>query len=131
MTRTLESILSRTKSTIIVDNFELPRMRLSGTLDSNHERGTIFQIREINVRLAQLAKSDGRLIINDIQYLQSTIGIRKFAIPQLRFNFYQPYSQSACAAITGSVNAIISADYGRSTSISHRFRRHTLGWNSW
>ena len=67
--------LKSLKTVIIQNNFEMPSFRLLGNLDCYDHRGATNFLMRINLEFSNEAKNNENLLINDINYISSLLGL--------------------------------------------------------
>ncbi|TMX34360.1 HAD-IIIC family phosphatase [Vibrio sp. Hep-1b-8] len=108
----VDAIVSKTKASVVLNSLEHFSYRINGNIESTLPGGSVRFINEINVDLAKLAESNPRLVINDINYLSSKVGLENWRDDQSYFAFKQPYTQRAITEIARSFSAIVSTFKG-------------------
>jgi FkbH-like protein len=113
-----KSIWSSIKKTfdcyIIQNNFEFPVFNSLGNLDSSKIFGKINYINKLNAKLFEYAQGNKNLIIQDINYMSSQMGLEKWNNDTFFFNYKYVLSHEAIEALTKNIFKIIESIYGNS-----------------
>ncbi len=108
-----QSLAERFGCTVIQNNFELPYFRLLGNSDFSNIHGRINFINRLNDRFCAYAQSHGNFFINDINYVSSVYGIKKWADPGDWYRYKYALSVSAIPDFAFNLAHIIKAVYGK------------------
>ena len=101
------------KCTIIQNNFEQPYYRLLGNSDLTDIHGRLNFINRLNDRFCQYAQTHENFFINDINYVSSVFGIKKWADPGDWYRYKYALSVTAIPDFAFNLARIIKAVYGR------------------
>ena len=101
------------KCTIIQNNFEQPYYRLLGNSDLTDIHGRLNFINRLNDRFCQYAQTHENFFINDINYISSVFGIKKWADPGDWYRYKYALSVTAIPDFAFNLARIIKAVYGR------------------
>ena len=101
------------KCTIIQNNFEQPYYRLLGNSDLTDIHGRLNFINRLNDRFCQYAQTHENFFINDINYISSVFGIKKWADPGDWYRYKYALSVSAIPDFAFNLAHIIKAIYGK------------------
>lgn len=98
---------------IIANNFELPYYRLMGNLEFADIHGRINFVNRLNLYMAEFAQSKKNFYINDIMYLSSEFGCKRWADPFYWHAYKYACSVEAIPALAFNIASIIKAIYGK------------------
>lgn len=98
---------------IIQNNFEQPWYRLLGNKDFSDVHGRVNYVNRLNARLCEYAQTHNNFFINDINYMASCYGLRKWSDP-----FYWHMYKYACAVpaipeLAYNIANIVKSVYGK------------------
>ncbi|MEH7503783.1 HAD-IIIC family phosphatase [Neobacillus drentensis] len=99
--------------TIIQNNFDFPRNRSLGNLDTVKHFGITNFINRLNLKFADYAQSNSQLLINDINYLSSWIGLEKWHDLSMWFSYKYAVSYEAIPSLAKNISMIIKSIYGK------------------
>ena len=99
--------------TIIQNNFEFPRNRSLGNLDAVKHFGVTNFINRLNLKFAEYAQSNSQLLINDINYLSSWIGLEKWHDLSMWYSYKYAVSYDAIPSLAKNLSIIIKSIYGK------------------
>lgn len=109
-----EAIGKKFSCPVVQNNFELPYLRVLGSLDSSDVRGRTSFILRMNEGFAGYARSHTGFHINDINYLSADYGLRRWSDP-LYWHMYKYFlCTDAMPAYAFAVSNIIKSVYGLS-----------------
>lgn len=108
-----QALSERFKCTIIQNNFEQPYFRLLGNSDFANIHGRVNFINRLNARFCAHAQSHQNFFINDINYVSSVYGIKKWADPGDWYRYKYALSVSAIPDFAFNLAHIIKAVYGK------------------
>lgn len=109
-----DKIESSLGAVIVQNNFDLPRERPLGNLDSSAVFGRINYVTRLNQAFAERARRDSRFFVNDIQYLSAQVGLTQWFDFNCWYSYHMAVSPTGSVALAQSVAAIIKASYGKS-----------------
>jgi len=98
--------------TIIQNNFDLPHVRTLGGLDTNELYGETNYIMHLNLEFAKEAREKNELIINDIFYLSSRLGLDYWHNPDYWFGYKMAITPQASIHLSHLVVNLIKGIYG-------------------
>lgn len=81
---------ARLKTRIVQSNFELPSDRALGNYDGLASYGRVAYVREVNACLR--ARATGRVVLFDLEYAASRVGLDRAIAPKSQFLTKQPFS---------------------------------------
>jgi FkbH-like protein len=110
---TIDALLARSRATVIVNTFELPNYRMSGNLEAVADGGMVRYIHTLNQRLADLARDNARVILNDTNYLSAKVGLENWRDDQGYIAFKQPFTSRAVVEIARSLASLILVIQGK------------------
>lgn len=112
LTAFLQSALGLGAS-VIVNNFEFPRVRVMGNYEAYGQSGSVRFISKMNLFLADYALREPNLFLNDVNYLSAWYGLERYSDPSY-YNAYK-YAQepSAIPLLAHSVASIIQSLSGK------------------
>ena len=99
---------------IIQNNFEFPIFNSLGNLDSSRVFGKINYINKLNAKFFEYAQGNKNLIIQDINYMSSQMGLEKWNNDTFFFNYKYVLSHEAIETLTKNIFKIIESIYGNS-----------------
>jgi FkbH-like protein len=99
---------------IIQNNFDLPRLRPLGNLESFEQYSRVHFLLRLNSEIAKYARSHSRFAINDILYLSAQIGLDQWFDYSYWYNYHMALSPTATVALSQNVASIVKSIYGRS-----------------
>lgn len=99
---------------VIQNNFEMPDYRTLGNYDSYSFLGRTHFILEINRMISEFAKNNKWFHINDINYLASWLGLRKWSDRSFWYSYKYCLSAEAIPYLSFNISNIIKAIYGKS-----------------
>ncbi len=108
-----QALSDRFKCVVIQNNFEQPYFRLLGNSDFTNIHGRLNFINRLNDRFCRYAQSHQNFYINDINYVSSVYGIKKWADPGDWYRYKYALSVSAIPDFAFNLAHIIKAVYGR------------------
>jgi FkbH-like protein len=97
----------------IQNNFDLPRFRPLGNLDSSAGFGKVRFLQRMNEEFVRYAKTHVRFLINDIFYLSAQVGLAEWSDYQYWYSYHMAVSPLAAVAIAKSVASLIKSVYGK------------------
>lgn len=112
-----ESIQKMHPCTVIQNNFELPDARIFGNYDLTLQSGNVAQIHRLNRALAEQARTRSWLILHDLNYLASQVGLHAWHDPSRWFSYKLAITQQATGALAQSLGSLIGARYGQSKKV--------------
>lgn len=112
--RSIWNSLKKYNCPIVQNNFDLPINRCLGNLDCYDVHGETYLINKLNLSFASEAQKDSSLILNDINYLSATIGLKKWFDLNLWFKAKYAISFDAIPTLANNISAIISSLFGLS-----------------
>ncbi|MDE6035421.1 MAG: HAD-IIIC family phosphatase, partial [Ruminococcus sp.] len=111
------SLVEKFSCPIIQNNFELPLYRHTGNYDGWGYSGTGTFINRLNVMLSDYARRNNGFYINDINYLSSAIGLRKWHDAEAWFLYKYAMRVEVLPEVAYSVACIIKSVYGRNQKV--------------
>ena len=112
-TKLWESLSARYGSAIIQNNFEKLPYRLLGNSDVSDYRGRLSFTAELNRRFYEYSSSHESFYINDIDYVSSCYGIKRWASAADWYRYKYAMSVSAIPEFAFNLSHIIKALYGK------------------
>ncbi len=100
---------------IIQNNFELPANRSLGDLDFYEFRGQTNFIGQLNLKLAAAAQKDDFLMINDIHYLASWIGLERWHDSKIWYLYKYAMAFEAIPHLAHNLAKVIGSCFGKSS----------------
>jgi FkbH-like protein len=98
---------------IIQNNFDLPRLRPLGNIDSSEAYGRIHFLSRLNTEFARYARSHSRFLLNDIHFLCAQVGLGQWFDDSYWYNYHMALSPIATVALSQNVATIVKAVYGK------------------
>lgn len=114
ITGCIESLLDRTRAMVIMNNLEQPSIRINGNYEGVNPSGNVRFVNSVNDKLADYAHVNNRVLLNDINYLSSKVGLENWRDEKNYLAFKQPFTSRACVELSRSVSSLILASYGKS-----------------
>jgi FkbH-like protein len=99
---------------VIQNNFDFPRLRVLGNLDTSAFYGRRHHVLRLNLEFARYAQTHPRFLVNDILSLSAEIGMKDWSDPSYWYQYHMAVSPVGAAAIGKQIANLISAIYGRS-----------------
>ncbi|MDE3104516.1 MAG: HAD family hydrolase [Acidobacteriota bacterium] len=99
---------------IVQNNFDPPQYALLGNYDAVAAGGHTQFIHQLNLRFAEAARADPRLLVQDLHSIASTVGLRHWYDPGRWFSYKIVTTPEGSLAIARSLAAMIDAMRGRS-----------------
>ncbi len=121
-----EKAISDHQCIVIQNNFEYPRHRSLGNLDAVDYRGLTHFINKLNCKFAEYAQEHTQLIINDIHYLSSWIGLEHWHDLSFWYHFKYSLSFHAIPHLAKNITNLIKSIYGKSKKCLVLDLDHTL-----
>ncbi|MFC3886646.1 HAD-IIIC family phosphatase [Bacillus songklensis] len=109
-----EKAISDHNCIIIQNNFEYPRNRSLGNLDAVNYNGLTYFINKLNVMFSEYAQENTQILINDINYLSSWIGLDQWHDMSFWYHFKYSLSYHAIPHLAKNLSNIIKSVYGKS-----------------
>jgi len=109
-----EKVHSELNALILQNNFDLPNLRLLGNLEAAQSFGRVSFLLRLNAEFASYARSHSHLLISDIHYLASEMGLDTWAGSHYWYNFHMAISPAATLALARNLAGMLQAVYGRS-----------------
>ena len=106
------SSLAKYDCPIIQNNFDLPTSRSLGNLDCYDFRGRSLFINKLNLEFAEAARSTSNLYLNDINYLSSYLGLKRWFDETLWYQAKYAVSLDAIPYLTHNLNNIACSVWG-------------------
>ena len=97
---------------VIINNFELPSIRIMGNRDAYDVNGRVRFITELNLMLADYAAGHDYIYINDINYLSGWFGLEQWADPGYYNAYKYAVAPEAIPLLCLSISSIIKALFG-------------------
>ena len=110
--RSIWDSLSSYNCPIIQNNFDFPVNRSLGNLDGYDVHGKTFFINRLNLSFAKEAQERKSLLINDINYLSSSIGLNKWFDKNLWYTAKYAISFEAIPFLANNIANVIVAVLG-------------------
>lgn len=111
---TIDALLTRTKAAIIVNNFELPNFRMNGNIEAVVDGGSIRFVNTLNERLANLARDNSRVVLNDVNYLAAKVGLENWRDDNSYIAFKQPFTSRGVTELARSIASLVRSLKGKS-----------------
>lgn len=108
-------LISKNKITFIVNLFEYPPYRTLGTL--SRKKGIINIIDKLNRKLIYLSQKNKNLLLNDLNYLSSQIGLENWFNYNFWAQYKQPFSEKAIVRLSASLSSIIASHFGQTKKV--------------
>ena len=102
---------------VIQNNFELPPYTLLGNLDAVASGGRSRFLLDLNTAFAAEARTNSRLLIQDLHGISSRLGLNNWFDWNRWFSYKILYTPEGNLAVARSLNAIIKAIYGKSRKV--------------
>ncbi|WP_310618958.1 HAD-IIIC family phosphatase [Flexibacterium corallicola] len=106
------SLSSKYRATIIQNNFELPFARPLGNLDGTAACGRTRFVRSLNERFAECVSEHSNLIVHDLNYLSSQVGLQHWYDQAQWYAYKYAMNSDAFPDIAHSVAAQVKATLG-------------------
>lgn len=111
------SLFEKFSCPVIQNNFELPLYRHTGNYDGWGYSGTGAFINRLNVMFSDYARRNNGFYINDINYLSSAIGLKKWHDAEAWFLYKYAMRVEVLPEVAYSVACIIKSVYGRNQKV--------------
>jgi len=112
-----ESVFEKYKCTVVQNNFELPYFRLLGNSDATDFRGRTNFVSRLNMKFAEYAQTHENFLINDINYISSVYGIKRWADPADWYRYKYAPAVEAIPDFAFNLARIIKALYGKNKKV--------------
>lgn len=110
-------VQKQTKAVIIQNNFEYPNLRPLGNLEATLPEGRVHQIREINQKLAEAIRGQSGVLLHDMNYLASLVGLEHWHDSDFWYLYKYASSLKSFPFIAESLSAIIASSQGLSKKL--------------
>lgn len=108
----IESVLNRTSATVIINTFEFQNFRVNGNFEAVAVGGAVRAVSDINRRLADFARDNRRVLLNDVAWLSAKVGLENWYDAKSFAAFKQPFTARAQTEIALSLAALIRVNRG-------------------
>ncbi len=108
-----EKIAEKYQCPVIQNNFEQPFYRLLGNKDVSDVHGRLNFVCRLNDRFYEYARTHDNFYINDINYMASTYGIKKWADPFYWYMYKYALALPAIPEFAYNICNIIKSIYGK------------------
>ncbi|MCL2539028.1 MAG: HAD-IIIC family phosphatase [Oscillospiraceae bacterium] len=98
---------------VITNNFEYPSVRILGNREAYDPSGKIRFVLNLNIKLADFARDNDYLLINDVNYLSGWFGLEKWADPSYYNAYKYALSPDAIPLLCLSLSSIIKSVFGK------------------
>lgn len=98
---------------VVQNNFDLPRLRVLGNLETSQSFGTVNFLARLNEEFASYARKHSWFLINDIHYLSAQVGLAAWHDRNYWYRFHMAVSPLGTVALARNVAAIVKAIYGK------------------
>ena len=102
---------------VVANNFEYPAVRVLGNRENYDVSGKVRFINELNLKLADFARLNEGLFINDINYLSALYGLEKWSDPTYYNSYKYGLNPDAIPLLCHSVSSIIKSIFGRNKKV--------------
>ena len=102
---------------VIQNNFEYPRYRLLGNMDSYDYRGKTHFISKLNEKINCYANDNSSFYICDTNYLSAQYGLNAWSDPYYWYMYKYSMAVSAIPELAYNVYRIIKAVYGKNKKV--------------
>jgi predicted enzyme involved in methoxymalonyl-ACP biosynthesis len=109
-----EKIRETYNCVVIQNNFELPELRYLGNIESSDIHGKAFFLAKLNNMMAEYSAVNRYLLINDINYLSSWIGLSRWYDRKIWYSYKYAFSFEAIPLVCHNISRIIFAVLGKS-----------------
>ncbi|MBD1381933.1 HAD-IIIC family phosphatase [Metabacillus arenae] len=109
-----EKAISDHNCIVIQNNFEYPRNRSLGNLDTVNYNGLTYFINKLNLMFSEYIQDNPQVLINDINYLSSWIGLDKWHDMSFWYHFKYSLSHHAIPYLAKNLSIIIRSVFGKS-----------------
>lgn len=99
---------------IIQNNFDYLPIRPMGNLDAYHYSGKARFVNELNRAITGYAQDNKNVFINDIHYLSSSMGLKRWFDPVLWYSYKYAVSYEAIPILAHNLSRIICGIFGKS-----------------
>ncbi len=99
---------------IIQNNFDFPPTRVLGHLDASESYGRSHFLARLNLEFARHARQAPAFLVNDINFLSSTMGLDRWFDPEYWFSYKMALSPEATVRTAQHLASLIGAVYGKS-----------------
>lgn len=110
-------IKKQTQSVIIQNNFEYPATRVFGNMDGALLQGEVRFVRELNEELANAIGVQRDVLLHDMNYLSSLVGLEQWHDPDFWHLYKYASSLKSFPFIADSLSAVIAAYLGLSKKV--------------
>lgn len=108
-----KQIRDRFGCVIVQNNFDSPRSRQLGNLDSVAPGGRLHFLSRLNAEFAAYARNGSNFYVNDIHYLSSYLGLENWFDHESWFSYKMAVSPVAAIWLARSVASILGSVYGK------------------
>ncbi|MDO4565826.1 MAG: HAD-IIIC family phosphatase [Oscillospiraceae bacterium] len=98
---------------VIQDNFEYPRLRVTGSFEACSPSGKLRFVRRLNELFAQYAEDNSDFYLNDLNWLAAYYGLREFCDTTAYNSYKYSVSPAMTPCLAHSVANIIKSLYGK------------------
>ncbi len=109
-----ETAVANLNCIVIQNNFDLPRNRSLGNLDTINFNGLTNFIMRLNLKFSEFAEGNQQVFINDINFLAAYIGLEKWHDLSMWSNFKYCLAYEAIPHLAKNLSIIIKSVYGMS-----------------
>jgi FkbH-like protein len=109
-----EKIHNDLGSTIIQNNFDLPRLRPLGNLEASEPSARTNFLLNLNSEFGRYAHTHSFLLLNDIFYLSAKMGLAQWCDHNYWYNYHMALSPAATVTVALNVANMVKALYGKS-----------------
>ena len=102
---------------VIINNFELPVLRVMGNREAYDVSGKIRFINSLNGRLADFAEESESFYLQDINYLSAWYGLERWGDPTYYYSYKYGLNPDAIPLLCLSVAAIMKAILGKNKKV--------------
>jgi FkbH-like protein len=109
-----EKAISDHNCMIIQNNFDYPRNRSLGNLDNVSYNGMSYFVNKLNIKFSEYTHFNSKVLINDIHYLSSWLGLDQWHDLSVWYNFKYALSLQSIPYLAKNLSNIIKTIYGKS-----------------
>lgn len=109
-----KNLIEKYNCSIIQNNFELPFSRVYGNLDFSNKSGLTNLVLKMNCFFSETAENNGKIFIQDINYISSNIGLEKWYDRDFYHLYKVAISYDSIPTLAYNLANMISSSLGKS-----------------
>lgn len=111
--RAWEAVRERFSCPVILNNFEMPELRMLGHLDGVDCRGGVHFVRVLNDRIAQYVASVRNVYLNDLNYISACYGLDSWYDNSVWYLYRYACAMKAIPLVALNIANIIKSQFGK------------------